>query len=156
MKKGLPLLLSCFLLYACAPWPPHGTGGMAERSQSPVDQSYFNSGHIAKQRKLHHHLMACRNAVASLDVRGAQNCYPGIRYKMQLQDNRITRQIAGGLFADAYDDLAIFDNQIKAMKHRMSRVRNSHNCTSNNAHMRKAAKQIKHRSTAHNNNKKRI
>jgi len=104
-------------------WPRGGTGGVAELYHSPFLPYQVGSRyHITQKQILQMRLLVARDYLDRLASEGGRACFPGIWYIAHLQANRTTREFAGKLYGDAYNDLIILEDQVNDLKHRFEYV----------------------------------
>jgi hypothetical protein len=92
------LAVAGVLAAACAPWPPHGQGGMAETASAEFNG--MDGGH---------RLACTRGHIETMVHVGAETRQPALLHRTRLQWNRAARALAGGLEEDAESDMEQLD-----------------------------------------------
>lgn len=114
------------LTSGCSSKAPKGQGGIAEHhygqsANHPVgleDALYFEEQMTARH-------------FDALVAAGAKICFPASIKKIQIRQARIIRQLAGGLKADAANDLIIQRDQLSRLERRLNYVQMQDSCLPN-------------------------
>jgi len=127
----LPWALVACALTACTWWPPPGAGGMAELRRPdrprctgclrPPDPTWQE---LDIQRQL------AQTHLETLVLRGAQWCLPGQVAAAHELQNRIVRELFGGLPLDAADDLIVARERLAELERRLDGIQRSGACLS--------------------------
>lgn len=109
MRKPLLFILfgSIALLSGCNHWPEQGRGGFAEhhlQTLQPMEEDYRG---VAPDQTLRLELDVLSRHLDVLVLEGAELCFPATVVQAKERQNRITREIAGGLNMDAANDIVI-------------------------------------------------
>jgi outer membrane protein OmpA-like peptidoglycan-associated protein len=119
--------LACLLLVGCGSWPPASPGGgestaiIAEPTYLTVLSDQQHAALLAQSEVLDAH-------TELLVLQGANLCIPAAIVQLQQQGVRTRRQLAGGLMADAADDLARYQHQIRSVRNRFNHVKHQTEC----------------------------
>ncbi|WP_281557256.1 OmpA family protein [Thalassomonas sp. RHCl1] len=116
---------ACFLilmlLSACSTSPPQGRGGFAEHtltSNYPVEADQpLTSAH-----GLRFDFSLLSQQLDILVLEGAELCFPATVVQAKTRQNRIAREIAGGLVYDAANDIIIQRRLIARLEHQLEYV----------------------------------
>ena len=108
--NALTLVTGCCMLAVlqsgCSTWPSHGAGGFAEHhldTYIPVESNHaLRAGH-----GLRFDFELLRRQLDILVMEGASYCFPASVVKSREMEQRIARELQGGLFHDAANDLLI-------------------------------------------------
>ena len=122
------LLASLTTLSACSSWPPPGRGGFAEagpdiflpvEADQPLDATHG----------LRFDFLLARLHLKDLVVNGARNCFPASVEINTRRENRIARELAGGLLHDAQNDIILQRQALARLQYQLDDVRDSGACT---------------------------
>lgn len=105
MRICLMLVLSAFLS-ACSLYPDHGEGGFAEHAIELIDPVSYGQP-LGPEHGLMFEFELLRRQLDILVLEGAKMCFPATVVKAKQNQNRIARQIDGGLEYDASNDMLI-------------------------------------------------
>ncbi|MFC3093385.1 OmpA family protein [Alteromonas sediminis] len=108
MNKVSLALLSLFtlLLSGCATWPPLGKGGMAEHRLESIDPKWRKKTHIPEDG-LRFELELLSRHLDVLILEGAELCFPATVVQAKQIEARAFRELKGGLFHDAANDIQV-------------------------------------------------
>ena len=112
---------SLLLLGGCASWPPSGFGGFAEHHlqtlipETPISTVVPEDGLRFEQELLARHLDV-------LVLEGAELCFPATVVQAQRRQNRIAREINGGLEQDAANDIIIQRKLLMRLERQLDHV----------------------------------
>lgn len=113
-KKSFIFTFMLFCLAGCAPWPHAANGGGAEIDLViPPENSHLNS---IEKDQLQRRLLLTHYKLEALKSEGFTGCFPGLTEEAQLQTQRVTRDLIGGLEKDAYNELITLEHQINALQ----------------------------------------
>jgi len=121
-------ILLCTALAGCSSWPPASPGGgeaaaiIAEPTYLSVLSDQQQAGLLAQSEVLDAH-------TEMLVLQGANRCVPAAVVQLQQQGLTVRRQLAAGLMADAADDLASYQHQLRQVRARFNHVRQQTECT---------------------------
>lgn len=112
------IILMSSMTTACVTWPVLGTGGMAEHqtNQMQYDSGLFVEFELAKTQ------------LSLLTLKGAEYCFPATIIQARQRQNRILRQLHGGLELDAANDLIIQRDHLKQLENRFNAVISQSSC----------------------------
>jgi hypothetical protein len=132
MNRAILTILLAGVAAGCTYWPEHGAGGMAEKR--PVSPPLLESGIQDPQwLEMDRHLANMRKRLDQLVAEGAEACLPAHVVEARLRENRIARELHGGLKADAGRNLAAQRGELVLLENRLRSVRRSAACSPNGA-----------------------
>jgi len=120
-------LLAAIASTGCTHWTEFGGGGAAEDLPDTlvmnVDSDSYHASHELRQDfdYLQQHLDV-------LILRGAQRCFPAAVYTASLGENRVAREIAGGLLDDAEVSLLNLRIDLQQLEQKIDAVSNADSC----------------------------
>lgn len=132
MTHAIPICLLAVVAAGCTYWPEHGAGGMAEKRPAPaplLESGIPDPEWLALSRDLEH----ARKWLDRLSAGGAEACLPAHVVEARLRENRIARELHGGLKADAGRNLAAQRRALEALNGRFQNARRSGDCFSGGA-----------------------
>jgi outer membrane protein OmpA-like peptidoglycan-associated protein len=121
------LLASLLTLSACTSWPPPGRGGFAEVGPDtflPVEADHP----LDATHGLRFDFLLARLHLKDLVVNGARNCFPASVEINTRRENRIARQLAGGLLRDAQNDIIEQRQALALLQRQLDDLRDSGAC----------------------------
>lgn len=127
MQPRISVVLLCACLSACSSWPDAGAGGgeaggiIAEPTYLDTLRDKEHAGLLAQSEVLDAHTQL-------LIVQGANGCVPAAVLQLEQQGLKVRRQLAAGLLADAADDMAVYQHQIRQVRQRFDAVRSQTQC----------------------------
>lgn len=130
MKKSLMTLAvtSSLLLTGCASWPPMGMGGFAEHHLQTVPPESPSRTVVPEDGlRFEHELLARHLDVLVLE--GAELCFPATVVQAKHRQNRIAREIHGGLDYDAANDIIVQRNLLARLERQLDYVLQHEVCT---------------------------
>jgi outer membrane protein OmpA-like peptidoglycan-associated protein len=116
----LILLLS---IASCTSWPPRGQGGMAEHNLQFIPKHPLGPEH-----GLYFEQDLSARHLDILILRGADVCFPASVKIAQTREDRIARQLQGGLHFDASNDLIIQRDQLEQLERQLDYVKLHADC----------------------------
>jgi hypothetical protein len=128
VKRAILPGLTAVVAAGCTYWPEHGTGGMAEQRPAPppmLESGEQDPAWLALSRDLAH----TRQRLDRLVAEGAEACLPAHVVEATLRENRIARELHGGLNADAGRNLAAQRGELVALEKRLQTVKRSGACS---------------------------
>ncbi len=102
----ITVILLCFLLTACAGWPPSGQGGMAEHIPRSLRTVEANK-QLGPEHGLRFDLELTARHLDMLVLEGAELCFPATVVQAKERENRIRRELDGKLDYAAANDILI-------------------------------------------------
>jgi len=121
------LTVSGLLLSGCASWPESGRGGFAEHhlqtlglTSTTTEEGSANSLEFEVQLLSRH--------LDVLVLEGAELCFPATVVQAKKRQDRITREIAGGLSYDAANDMVIQTKLLARLERQLDYVRKQAVC----------------------------
>lgn len=106
IRMSLKITLLSSLISGCSSWPEHGRGGLAEshlESYIPVEAEH----ELTYEHGLRFDFEFTRRQLDMLILRGADRCFPASVVQAKQRQLRISRELIGGLFFDAANDVLI-------------------------------------------------
>lgn len=107
MKKlGVVLAICC--VTGCTAWAPEGRGGFAENELNLLAwMDTDDNRELGPEHGLRFEVAVSKNHLDVLVLEGAELCFPASVEQARLQQNRIVRELEGGLTVDAATDLEV-------------------------------------------------
>jgi len=128
----LPFAATCALvLSGCTFWTEYGQGGLAEQNPpagEPVEPGMTSHTPYELRRDLNHN----QRHLDVLILEGANECFPASVYYAKVRENRIAREIAGGLYEDAENDLVSQRRDLHRIEQKLDAVLVEVSCTETN------------------------
>lgn len=121
------VVLSSAILSACAQWPSAGQGGDADRYTA---SHYYEPAATLIETEAYQ-LSQLETLQAQLDVlslQGARVCIPASVKRLSLLSQRVRRQLQGGLFADAGQDLVVFQHELRFLRQQFITISRQTGC----------------------------
>ncbi len=122
----LPLLL---VISGCTTWAPQGHGGMAEHQQEMFD-TIMPDEPLGIEHGLRFELDLSRRHLDILVIEGAERCFPATVTQARERNNRITRELHGGLNFDAANDLIVQRKLLERLERQLDYVQLHDSCNS--------------------------
>ncbi|PCS22865.1 OmpA family protein [Candidatus Enterovibrio escicola] len=129
MKNILTLILYAILISGCSFFPDHGEGGMAEyqySSLSPV----MPSEPLEPKHGLRFEWKLAAHHLDILVLEGAERCFPAMVILAKRMQDRIVRELQGGLNLDAANDLIIQRTTLERLEKQLDAIQGSSVCIS--------------------------
>jgi len=110
-------------LTGCSSKAPLGEGGIGEHN-------YSNTANhsVGLENALYFELQMSQRHLDALLADGANICFPAVVKKAQLRQNRVIRELQGGLPGDAANDLIIQRDQLNRLERRLNYVQLQESC----------------------------
>ncbi|NOI33985.1 OmpA family protein [Vibrio cyclitrophicus] len=132
LKNYIALSLSALLL-GCTSYPEHGTGGLAESYDST---NYQNSDFspvmpdepLGPEHGLRFDWQLAKLHLDALIQEGARWCFPAAVVQAIEKQNRIARELQGGLLLDAANDLVIQRKRLNELEVQLDYVTSQARC----------------------------
>jgi len=112
---------------ACSSWPPKGQGGMAEHHKQDINPAIFDQP-LDPERPLHLEFELAERHLDVLILEGAKLCFPATVVQAALRQQRIARELVGGLHFDAANDLIIQRKVLAQLERQLDAVREQQSC----------------------------
>ncbi|WP_459780358.1 OmpA family protein [Photobacterium sp. R1] len=135
---ALLLIFPLLLLNGCSVWPEKGNGGMAEHypvTLAPV----MPDKPLEPEHGLRFELDMVSQHLDILVLEGAEQCFPATVVQAKQNQQRITRELEGGLSYDAANDLIVQRNLLKRLENQLDDVKNKGACHPQTANMQAPA-----------------
>jgi outer membrane protein OmpA-like peptidoglycan-associated protein len=120
-------LLGTTALSGCTQWSDFGQGGAAEDLPDSVildqDSAFTYASHELRQD-----FDYIRQHLDVLILRGAQRCFPASVYTASLGENRVARELAGGLIDDAEISLLDLRFDLQRLEQKLDAIANADSC----------------------------
>ena len=133
LKNHIALSLSALVLGGCTSYPEQGTGGLAERYDSI---NYQNSDFspvmpdepLGPEHGLRFDWQLAKLHLDALIQEGARWCFPAAVVQAIEKQNRIARELQGGLLLDAANDLVIQRKRLNELEVQLDYVTSQARC----------------------------
>ncbi|UPW16994.1 OmpA family protein [Agarivorans sp. TSD2052] len=129
------IIISLLLLMtsACSSWPEQGRGGFAEHQLGLLawldgDTGTADLRELGPEHGLHFESVLVKHQLDLLILEGAELCFPASVTQARMQQQRIVRELEGGLTFDAANDLEIQQHFVNMLEQRLDRVTESGAC----------------------------
>ncbi|WP_158587140.1 OmpA family protein [Motilimonas pumila] len=121
--------LSFSLLAACSHKAPPSQGGFAEHDLTYTEDVAHRSNHpVGMENALYFEQQMSMRHLQDLIQAGANICFPASVKEAQIRQNRIARELQGGLEADAANDLIIQRDKLARLERRLNYVQLQDTC----------------------------
>ncbi|CAM3625230.1 Outer membrane porin F precursor [Vibrio aerogenes CECT 7868] len=120
--------LLALLLQGCASYPGAGQGGMAEQYMSAEFSPVMPDEPLGPEHGLRFDWQLAKLHLNSLIQEGAKWCFPATVVQAQETQNRIAREISGGLLTDAANDLIILRKRLNKLENQLGYVTRHARC----------------------------
>jgi outer membrane protein OmpA-like peptidoglycan-associated protein len=129
--RRLSLLISFLwvttLTSGCTQWTEFGQGGAAEDLPASVFiDPDSEQGQVVHE--LRQDVDYSRQYLDVLILRGAQRCFPASVYTASLGENRVARELAGGLIEDAATSLVNLRLELQQLEQKLDAITNADGC----------------------------
>lgn len=131
VHAGVKLCLTCILaslLLACTSYPDEGTGGIAENYAGSEFSPVMPEEPLGPEHGLRFDWKLAKLHLDSLIQEGAQWCFPAAVLQAQEKQNRIARELEGGLWIDAANDIVIQRKKLNDLELRLDYVLSQATC----------------------------
>lgn len=135
----LGLALAAISLAGCASWPEDGRGGMAEHFPY-LDAEVMPDQPLGPEHGLRFEFELVRQQLDVLILEGAKLCFPATVVQAKERQNRIARELKGGLVFDAANDLIVQRKSLLRLEKQLDQVNAQIDCNESSA-QQVAAKQ---------------
>ncbi|WCE31962.1 OmpA family protein [Vibrio sp. SCSIO 43137] len=127
--KGLfTLIISTALLSGCGSTPKPGNGGLAENYLNADFSPVMPDEPLGPEHGLRFDWQLSKLHLEMLVKEGADRCFPASVIQSRERQNRIARELEGGLMLDAANDLIILRKQLTELENRLNYVTASVSC----------------------------
>ncbi|MBD1390765.1 OmpA family protein [Neiella sp. HB171785] len=123
------LVLLALLAQGCASWPQQGTGGFAEHNSlllSLLDLA--NEEAMGPEHGLRFELIISKHQLDLLILEGAELCFPASVAQAKTRQQRIMRELKGGLEQDAANSLEVQQYFLAELENRLDAVNAGGQC----------------------------
>lgn len=117
----------CLGLSGCMSWPSEGYGGANEHQQSIAFYEPAAS-RSETQANLVQQLEVLQSQLDVLILQGANQCIPAAIKRLSLLSDRVRRELAGALLADAAHDLVVFQQELRYFRQRFMVIAQQTEC----------------------------
>lgn len=128
LRLLLILLFAFLTLQGCTSYPPEGRGGLAEQH---IDNSFtpvMPDEPLGPEHGLRFDWQLTKLHLDSLIKEGARWCFPAAVVQAIEKQNRIARELDGGLLLDAANDLVIQRKRLGELERQLDYVTSQANC----------------------------
>lgn len=127
------LLLSVLMASACSHKAPPSQGGFAEHDMSYVEDVASRGNHpVGMENALYFEQQMSQRHLQDLIQAGANICFPASIKEAKIRQDRIARELQGGLEADAANDLIIQRDKLARLERRLNYVQLQDTCKYDN------------------------
>lgn len=136
-KNSLAAITAIVLTTSCQQWPKQSHGGFAEHHIFPnypievLNNQRKMPSLITQEHALRLDSDIARERLDSLILLGAKDCFPASIYRLNLRQNRIERELQGGLPGDASANLLVQRKELTQLRHQVKIVNNQDTCRMN-------------------------
>lgn len=124
----MALFLIVMLSTGCSSYPPHGQGGMAEQSLSSNFSPVLPDEPLGPEHGLRFDWQLGKLHLDMLVQEGAKWCFPAAVLQLSVRQNRIARELDGGLHLDAANDIIIQRKALNKLEQQLSYVTSQAEC----------------------------
>lgn len=133
LKNHIALSLSALVLGGCTSYPEQGTGGLAESYDSINYQNadfspVMPDEPLGPEHGLRFDWQLAKLHLDALIQEGARWCFPAAVVQAIEKQNRIARELQGGLFLDAANDLVIQRKRLNELEVQLDYVTSQARC----------------------------
>ncbi|MCB1772198.1 MAG: OmpA family protein [Gammaproteobacteria bacterium] len=123
------ITLGSVVLNGCASmnWPEHGAGGMAEQALGGLVPVQADQP-LTPEHGLRFDMELAALHFDSLVMDGAELCFPATVVQLRLRQQRIARELQGGLTHDAANDLLVQRQMLSRLERQLDQVRQADVC----------------------------
>ncbi|MFA0085834.1 OmpA family protein [Vibrio sp. 10N.261.51.F12] len=125
----LKVISVVMLLSACTSYPDEGTGGIAEQYAGSDFSPVMPDEPLGPEHGLRFDWKLSKLHLDTLIREGANWCFPAAVLQAQEKQNRIARELEGGLWIDAANDIVIQRQKLNDLELRLDYVRTQSSCT---------------------------
>jgi len=131
LKLMIALICTMTLTGGCTQWSEFGQGGAAEDFPASVFiDPESEDGQV--MRELRQDFDYSRQYLDVLILRGAQRCFPASVYTASLKENRVARELGGGLIDDAEVSLLNLRLDLQQLEQKLDATTDADSCWVNN------------------------
>lgn len=116
-----------FILSGCVSWPVKGFAGIAEHHLEDMKASRENQP-IGPEHGLRFEMELIRRHLDMLVLQGAELCFPATVTQAKLRQNRIAREINGGLEFDGLNDIIVQHKLLERLERQLIYVKQQQVC----------------------------
>jgi len=131
MKKRQLLYIIPFILLilsGCTTYPQHGNGGMAEDHIGSDFSPVMPDTPLGPEHGMRFDWQLAKLHLDMLVQEGAKWCFPASVLQLSIRQNRIAREISGGLQIDAANDIIIQRKALNKLDQQLTYVTNKTEC----------------------------
>ncbi len=121
------IVASNLSLSACVTWPTLGSGGAAE--QSINNRANLSTAEMTPEKGLLFEFELAKQHLDVMVLEGAEYCFPATVVQARHRQNRIIRELHGGLELDAANDLIIQRKLLSRLEQQLDYVAQHKVCT---------------------------
>lgn len=121
------VIVSSLNLSACVTWPILGSGGAAEHSSTSISMDKLGDS-ITPEQGLFFELELAKRHLDIMVLEGAEYCFPASVVQARTRQNRIIRELHGGLELDAANDLIIQRKLLSRLEQQLDYVTREQAC----------------------------
>lgn len=128
LHLSLILALTLALSTGCSSFPPYGQGGMAEQTLSADFSPVLPDEPLGPEHGLRFDWQIARLHLDMLVQEGARWCFPASVLQLNIRQQRIARELEGGLHLDAANDIAIQRKALSKLEQQLDYVTSQAEC----------------------------
>lgn len=132
MTKPLTLTIAILMLASCSSFPEHGQGGVAEAYHSALSPVMPDEP-LGPEHGLRFEWELGARHLDVLVLEGAELCFPATVLQARRMQDRIVRELHGGLEFDAANDIIIQRATLERLEKQLDAVRRSGACVPHSA-----------------------
>ena len=126
--RTLAVIAATTLIFGCSSYPDEGQGGLAEQYLQSSFSPVMPDEPLGPEHGLRFDWQLAKLHLDSLIREGARWCFPAAVVQAVEKQNRIARELEGGLLVDAANDLVIQRKRLNELEQRLDYVTAQANC----------------------------
>lgn len=130
--KSLTLPLALFIAVGCTSYPEQGNGGMAEQHLNASFSPVFPDEPLGPEHGLRFDWQLTKLHLDMLIQEGAKWCFPASVLQLTVRQQRIARELEGGLQLDAANDIVIQRKALTKLEQQLDTVTRQAECIAPN------------------------
>lgn len=128
LNLTITLALSFVLSTGCSSFPPYGQGGMAEHTLSADFSPVLPDEPLGPEHGLRFDWQIAKLHLDMLIQEGAKWCFPASVLQLSVRQQRIARELEGGLHLDAANDIAVQRKALTKLEQQLDYVTRQADC----------------------------
>ncbi|MGC9404020.1 OmpA family protein [Vibrio genomosp. F10] len=127
--NSIALIASLTILFGCTSYPEEGRGGLAESYAGSEFSPIMPNEPLGPEHGLRFDWQLAKLQLDSLIRQGANWCFPAAVVQATEKQNRIARELEGGLLLDAANDLVIQRKRLNELELQLDYVTSETRCS---------------------------